>query len=909
MTTFDAGVLEAHVRAAVSRDKNGSRVFAFHLAASPSTLPAEVTIDDRKFSVRYARSELEFRHALWESEKHENRLVVLTPLSTRDLAADIRARLARRHLLGVDPWEAVKALFKADRVDASLRSSPALAESILELSHRCAIPASATGTVDGDLAWKTLLEAVLGVEDLESTTLADLLIPEANRRAADGLTGIEPTLREQARDQIVSQLGPGADLFLRHAFAGYHDLLPTAIAIGAALAAPGDDESRRTVDAFLVRLERHFDGELQLERGKLVDLSKSAEAAVRLLRKSKVEVDITALGAAAETVLNENKAGELSSFSRFTPSGWTERCRKMASAIERVLVDPAARGELEGALRQLEHHVTAWLSPRLLERMATAARLAFALGESEATPPADVTELARQYVMEWSWEDRAREAIAFGDVGSTLAKALSRLRDTAAKRTLTRNEAFARGLAALLASDTNPKGALPQARVLDRVVARLAESTSVLFVVMDGLSWAVARSLLCDETIKHLEVYAPAREGRLSPMFAVLPTITGYARTTLLTGQVQSGTQKDEARRFVRHPGLLRAVKRADGIQIFHRDQVSSDEKANLGRAVCEAIESETNRIVGLVLNTVDDQLLGSAQLDVIWRIDSIPPLRTLLELATSSGRLVVIASDHGHVWEASSRRVSAESMSSRHRVDDGEPQQGEVSISGRVVSQLTGRDSVIVPFDERIRYRGENRGYHGGITLQEVIAPIFVLSQEELDEGSLHLVRLPTEEPAWWRFDEEQAVAATVSKPRSEPKPKAQPPKEGQQVLALGAERVAKTEPVKLGGWISELLGKALFKNRVGSHLRNEGELTRMGTLLSAVDSAGGRAHVSTLSTALNQKASRVVSFIEVVKRVVNIDGYAILSHDRKESMVRFDRRLLEKQFGLSTSSEAVEE
>ena len=74
-----------------------------------------------------------------------------------------------------------------------------------------------------------------------------------------------------------------------------------------------------------------------------------------------------------------------------------------------------------------------------------------------------------------------------------------------------------------------------------------------------------------------------------------------------------------------------------------------------LAGEVREEIASPARRIVGVVINAVDDQLLKGEQLDTRWSRDAIPVLPALLHEAKLSRRLVVITSDHGHVLDSGS--------------------------------------------------------------------------------------------------------------------------------------------------------------------------------------------------------------------------------------------------------------
>ena len=102
-------------------------------AAGPWQGDGELDLGERRFAVVRADTVLEVREALADAETLARPTVVLTRLEQDELGHDVVARLARGKLFPVDPWEGVKALFKARQLDPSLRDR-CLAQALLE--HR-----------------------------------------------------------------------------------------------------------------------------------------------------------------------------------------------------------------------------------------------------------------------------------------------------------------------------------------------------------------------------------------------------------------------------------------------------------------------------------------------------------------------------------------------------------------------------------------------------------------------------------------------------------------------------------------------------------------------------------------------------------------------------------------------------
>src|SRR5690606_41762289 len=62
------------------------------------------------------------------------------------------------------------------------------------------------------------------------------------------------------------------------------------------------------------------------------------------------------------------------------------------------------------------------------------------------------------------------------------------------------------------------------------------------------------------------------------------------------------------------------------------------------------------------------------------------------------------------------------------------------------------GGGSIVVPWDERIRYTSRRAGYHGGISTAEMVIPVPVfLPGKELLPDRWETLRPTQHEPAWW--------------------------------------------------------------------------------------------------------------------------------------------------------------
>ena len=107
------------------------RVFGFKAEGGWSGAPT-LEIDGESFVVAPCRSTLEVRERLAQSEDDGHRLILITTLSESDLGEDVVARLARRRLASIDPWEGAVRLFQASKADPRLRRDGWMANALIE---------------------------------------------------------------------------------------------------------------------------------------------------------------------------------------------------------------------------------------------------------------------------------------------------------------------------------------------------------------------------------------------------------------------------------------------------------------------------------------------------------------------------------------------------------------------------------------------------------------------------------------------------------------------------------------------------------------------------------------------------------------------------------------------------------
>ncbi len=288
------------------------------------------------------------------------------------------------------------------------------------------------------------------------------------------------------------------------------------------------------------------------------------------------------------------------------------------------------------------------------------------------------------------------------------------------------------------------------------------------------MSVAVCRELLSD-LLGHdwIPINREGCRSLLTAGLATIPSVTEVSRTSLLCGRLAQGASADERSGFAEHGTLGAHSKDGYPPKVFHKSALRGEDDSILAGEVREEIASPNRRIVGIVINAIDDQLLKGEQLDTRWSRDAIPVLPAILHEAKLARRMVVLTSDHGHVLDSNTTCKPSEG-GERWRMAVGAPGEGEIAVKGtRVV--IPDSKTLIAPWSENIRYGIKKNGYHGGVTPQEMVTPIAVLNpSENFPEG---WEEVPVDVPAWWEESTSVPAVAVAVPPRPKaPKPTKSP-------------------------------------------------------------------------------------------------------------------------------------
>ena len=824
-------------------------------------------------SLIWCESPLAAREAMVAQEQFSKPWFLLTPLHERELGDDVLARLFRCRLLRLDRWQILRDRLGAHRIDPRLSRFSWLAEAMLEV-----LPQSGSkvpsGFLDAATAWGILLEGYFGLHE-PRPDLRALLAWSRSAEASAWIERVGPELLEAASAWVRESAGEAGARILALAHDGHaRDAMPLGIIMDLVFGDNSDDPDLRIAAA---RLER-FVGNRPIPV--VVGRRWGQEAASSLrreIRSGGAEAEGPLLR--AEAIAREIDLGEASGQSRLLPSGLTYRWKSLASALQGGEALPLKRAldELLGhELVRDEEAETAQLLVRLKSWLLG--------GDSEV--PASMPGFGKWYSEDGCWVDRLRNGLRARSLPATVEPAAKALLDEADQKREDLNRAFGKQLAGWLSTGARATGTtLESERFVPEILAPLAASGPVLFVLLDGLSSAVLLDLLPHIRDQGWRELAPAETPTRRLLVAPLPTVTEVTRCSLLAGRLLQGKQNVEAKAFSRHPKLVAASTTGRPPRLFHKGDLEND-AGMLSSELREVLLERDQRVVGVVVNAIDDQLSGSDQISLRWTESIIWPLQSLLTVAGQAGRLVVVAGDHGHVLENDSN-FRKHSGGARWRPVTGEQADDEVLLEGpRVLID----SRILAPWSEKVRYGSKRAGYHGGASPQEVLVPFAVFSTGEPPSGWLEIEPEP---PLWWTGEEAMApVAAPVA---------AAPPEVGPEDNQLGlfsppAEPVADQAP----WWIGQLMASEVLAQQRPLAGRAGLDEELMQKLLIALERRGGRATRPALAQSMGYPAGRLRGFLALVQKLLNVEGFPVLEVDEASATVVFNRELLLTQFEL---------
>lgn len=256
-------------------------------------------------------------------------------------------------------------------------------------------------------------------------------------------------------------------------------------------------------------------------------------------------------------------------------------------------------------------------------------------------------------------------------------------------------------------------------------------------VVVDGMAvdqWSVIREVLAGAWGKRVQLEEDA-------IFAWVPTLTAVSRQSIFAAEpplyfaASIGTTAKEEQHWYR----FWEDEGARHDQIRYVKQKSQEDDAVFAERVREHAEQPGCRIIGIVVNVVDEVLhgsvLGSSGLQVQIRhwVEN-GELRRLLEMLLDSGFRVYLTADHGNTQAVGFGKPNvgsvAEERGARVHVfpDDSVRQKVQHDYDGTVPWPTVGLPAdyqpLLAPAGKAFVTQGKRVVCHGGATVEEVIVP-----------------------------------------------------------------------------------------------------------------------------------------------------------------------------------------
>ncbi|WP_327676457.1 BREX-2 system phosphatase PglZ [Kitasatospora sp. NBC_00458] len=882
-------------------------------------------------------------------------LVILTDREESELGEDLLSLAYRQRVQVIEPWTVVAQLFGVDleNVENKLRAETWAAEALIDATPPGGWTRPGSRLLSRDDALTQLAGRRLGLAG-GSVGVTALLDWAATPGGPARFSTLRPAEHQGLRAFLVGgPAGQAGELLFALVDAGHGTDAAAYGLVCAALWVHSADVAENEVFRARGRAERFLDEDwvkqheasgAQALDGFAAAYGLAAEGYVGQLiaaTRARSGADAVASRRVLDTVLSRAEAlvrqfgaESAAAHSRILRAGLEARFAAVGTAL-------AEGTEMaEGAIRRLtQHHLAdepevqtritrAQMALRLVRWLGAPARTENA--GPGGTPPdatATVASYLDQHMAETAWVDLALEHVRTGgDPDPALSAAYDRIAHDVRTRRHNHDGSFANLLKRWTAAGTDPGSMLTVESFLSRIVAPVVKSAEklVLLVVLDGMSAPIAAEL-GDELRERWAEFDPllaapdatqatADRPRRRAMAAALPTLTAVSRTSLFAGRLMRGDQNVEKRVFPEHRFWGKQP-----VAVFHKGDLNGQGVgAIFGPELTDALyDGETH--IAVVINTIDDRLdKEQPSSDPSWGVREIGMLRTLLDVAASQGRAVLITSDHGHVVEHGGTRLGTPgSVSNRHRAASEPLQAGEVELAGpRVLSPDTG-NRIVALWDTEKYYSSRHAGYHGGASLAEFAIPVLAL----LPFGATPPKgwrELGDPHPLWWSAGEASAELSVATQPPHEPpvpaRPKRKPKAETSDtpsLFDLGAVTSAEpdssadtTVAASPSGSASDPLLAALLSSEIFDAqckgLARKQDPARIEAALTALLDANGTLPVTALAQRVGILPVRADGFAATLRQILNFDSVQVLATLPDGRTLRLDRGLLRTQFGL---------
>jgi hypothetical protein len=839
-------------------------------------------------------------------------LVVLTDAEESELGPGLLSRAIRQRIFMVEPWRLIEESFGAQQLDPRLAAESWAGEALLDAMPPGGWPRLQGSLLTRDTAMRALATRRLRLDRLgvkpEDLSAEALLLWSRDRESVEAFR----TLRETERTGLIGWLaecaGGTAEILFPLVEAGNGvDALALGVVCAALWHSDAVSVAQRAQGGVLTYVAMARPSEIEVTDRAVREFATAAEQLVGWLLADRDDPNAGRQAHAvldrAEELITRFGAGPVVRRSLLLKSSVDARLDDVTQGLKTALRDHTQVSELADAISALRRHaLTKELHEHRLRRAEMAQRLIQWLA-TPAEPIQGVGSAVRAQLDEWGWVDRARDDVWAGEeLDPALQSAYRDLYALVRDRRRSLDEAFAVKLAAATVAESDPGDVLTVETVLPRVVAPLVagrngQKRAVLFLVLDGMSAAVATALGEELRAQRWEEYDPLELSGDGPrrraVVAALPTLTQVSRASLFAARITNGGQEGERAAFENH-----ALWKGRKARLFHKGGLPGEAGETLGDELVQALNDEATA-VAVVLNAIDDSL-DKGRADRPWTIADIPGLRALLDHARYQGRAIILTSDHGHVLERGVElRRTTGAVSARHRQATSPAGDGEVELAGSRVAVENGR--IVALWDPHVRYTDRKAGYHGGAALAEVTIPLLAFLPLGADAPTGWRA-LPEQSPAWWSLDAEvrPVPAVPTLAPAQRKTTKIAARKDQPELFDIAAETaVTAAGASPAAALVTELLGTDLFDAQQKLMPRKVPTAKILAVLVALLES-GGVLPLPVVAERAGEPAVRAAGFAATLQRILNIDNYPVLAVIDNGRNVKLDETMLRKQFEL---------
>jgi len=897
----------------------------------PEALPEQqviADIDNTQTRIIYCHSELAMREALVDFSEASERLVLLSKFDEIHLAKDVLARLWKNEPQRISPWKTLQQLIRVREIDPRLpkKNGRWMAEALLSRFDRYRQSISFGQVLDQDNAWRAL---ALGYLDYDEATLdlQSLFSWSLDKEAAHLIEQLPIEVKDNLGDWLSRGL-PNSNVLIKALLLNGQgdDLLSIGLACSV-MYYPSIETLNRVDTAQLyssrgVFKERFLAGE-NIEQRLLQQFGDEAVKAALQLLQLRGYPAINNVLAKAEQILASLDLMPAVELSTLLPGSLQRRLTHYAEALKDALKG-AELAQAESALEQVKQHVFIGLDAQResLDRAEMAMRLMRWLKQTttRATTTSGASQTITDYIQQGGFADWARSVVWSGDVHEALNQVYQQLTEQVSAHQEQQNKNFSQHLAGVARGDALGEGVIPVEQALVQLVVPIAEQSPVLLLVLDGMSEAVYRELSEDLTRHHWLELKESGKAAEQCLLAALPSVTQVSRCSLLSGCLAEGGAKDEKKAFSAHAQLKKIASTKFPPTVFHKQDLQQLGSGALNSDVRAKLAGTEYKILAAVINAIDDQLGSSSQVSVAWSLDKVTLLRQVLEAAREAGRVVIITSDHGHVLDHDSfYHAPSSDNGERYQLSANTLSEYETAVSGARV--VTANHSVVLPWAERLRYtKSKNRGYHGGGSLQELVIPLGVFVSARDVDVLAGWEEVPRSLPSWWYA--QTVVAETASAYITGAETDTSPARKGKKAKKAEAaaevmddmfavpasdKSINPTRPAtatatnsQLEPWVDALFISPVFlqiKTRAGRTMVKDEQLRSLIELLSQHQ---GQVMEATMLRYLGLPKIRLRGFLAGAKKLLNVDGYPILSVERDTQTIKLNIADLKNQFEL---------